>query len=148
MIGLIFFSLFALIMWWAIGKGSNPSPRTQVPGNITTPDITSNSPDNFASQSKMTMGQQQATAKGESYLNMAGFSRQGLIDQLVYEGFSEADATFAVDQLAPNWNEQAAKKAQSYINMSSFSRQGLIDQLIYEGFTEAQAEHGAKAVGY
>ena len=51
----------------------------------------------------MTMSQQQATAKGESYLDMAGFSRQGLIDQLVYEGFSEVDATFAVDQIAPDW---------------------------------------------
>ena len=51
----------------------------------------------------MTMSQQQATAKGESYLDMAGCSRQGLIDQLVYEGFSEVDATFAVDQIAPDW---------------------------------------------
>jgi uncharacterized lipoprotein YddW (UPF0748 family) len=94
------------------------------------------------------MGQQQAVAKGENYLDIVGFSRQGLIDQLVYEGFSETDATFAVDQIAPDWNEQAAKKAQNYINTLSFSRQGLIDQLIYEGFTEAQAEYGAKAVGY
>lgn len=96
----------------------------------------------------MTMGQQQAVGKGEDYLDFAAFSRQGLIDQLVYEGFSEADATFAVDYIAPDWNEQAAQKAQDYIDMSSFSRQGLIDQLVYEGFTAAQAEYGVTAVGY
>lgn len=96
----------------------------------------------------MTMGQKQAVGTAESYLDFAAFSRKGLIEQLVYEGFSEADATFAVDYIAPDWNEQAAKMAQSYIDMSSFSRQRLIDQLVYEGFTEAQAEYGVKAVGY
>jgi len=96
----------------------------------------------------MTMGQEQAVAKGESYLDFAAFSRAGLIKQLVYEDFTKADATFAVDYIKPNWNEQAAKKAQSYIDMTSFSRQGLIDQLVYEGFTQTQAKYGAKAVGY
>jgi hypothetical protein len=96
----------------------------------------------------LTMGQQQAVGKAQDYLDFAAFSRKGLIDQLVYEGFSEADATFAVDYIAPDWNEQAAKKAQDYIDMSSFSRQGLIDQLVYEGFTQAQAEFGVKAIGY
>lgn len=96
----------------------------------------------------MTMGQQQAVAKGQDYLDMAGFSRKGLIEQLVYEGFAEADAAFAVDNLAPDWNAQAAKKAQAYIDMTSFSRKGLIDQLVFDGFTKDQAEQGAKAVGY
>ena len=96
----------------------------------------------------LTMGQKQAVGKGEDYLSFAAFSRKSLIDQLVFEGFSEADATFAVDYIAPDWDEQAAKKAQDYIDMSSFSRQGLIDQLVFEGFTQAEAEYGVKAVGY
>lgn len=98
--------------------------------------------------SNLTMGQQQAVAKAQEYLDFAAFSNQGLVDQLVYEGFSKADATFAVDYIAPDWNAQAAQKAQEYLDMSSFSRQGLIDQLVFEGFTQAQAEYGAKAVGY
>ena len=100
------------------------------------------------SEPALTMGQQQAVAKGQDYLDFAAFSRQGLIDQLVYEGFSEADASFAVDYIAPDWNAQAAQKAQEYLDFSSFSRQGLIDQLVYEGFTQAQAEYGVQAVGY
>ncbi len=96
----------------------------------------------------MTLGQEQAVGKGRDYLGYAAFSRKGLIDQLVYEGFNTADATFAVDTLSPDWNAQAAKKAQEYLDYSSFSRQGLIEQLVYEGFTQAQAESGVKAVGY
>lgn len=96
----------------------------------------------------LTMGQKQAVGKAEDYLSFAAFSRQGLIDQLVFEGFSEADAAFAVDYIAPDWNEQAAKKAQEYIDMTSFSRQGLIEQLVFEGFTQPQAEYGVTAVGY
>ena len=90
-------------------------------------------------QPALTMGQQQAVSKGESYLDLAGFSRQGLIDQLVYEGFSEADATFAVDRIAPDWKQEAVEKAQSYLDMAGFSRKGLIEQLVYEEFSEDEA---------
>ena len=69
------------------------------------------------------------------------------VDQLVYEGFSREDSTFAVEFVDADWFEQAALKAQAYLDMTSFSRSGLIKQLEYEGFTRAQAEHGVAAVG-
>ena len=81
------------------------------------------------------------------YLDTSAFSRTGLIKQLKYEGYSTADATYAVNAVSPNWNEQAAKAAQSYLDTSSFSRSGLIEQLMFEGYTRAQAEYGAKKVG-
>jgi cytoskeletal protein RodZ len=96
----------------------------------------------------LAIGQQQAVLKAQSYLSYTAFSRKGLIEQLVFEGFSKADATFAVGEIAPDWNEQAAKKAKSYLDYTSFSRKGLIDQLVFEGFTQAQAKYGANAVGY
>jgi len=96
----------------------------------------------------MTMGQKQAVGKAKAYLAYSSFSRKGLIEQLIYEGFSEAESTFAVDNIAPDWNAQAAGKARAYLNYTSFSRQSLIDQLVYEGFTQAQAEYGVQAVGY
>ena len=94
--------------------------------------------------------QQAALDSAESYLNnVGGFSRQSLIDQLVYEQFSVADATFAVDTLGVDWNAQAAESAASYIkNVGGFSRGSLIDQLLYEGFTQAQAEYGVSQNGY
>lgn len=98
--------------------------------------------------SALTMGQKQAVAQAESYLDHAAFSRTGLIGQLEYEGFSTEDATFAVDNITVDWNEQAAASAASYLEFTSFSRSGLIEQLIYEGFTPEQAEIGVTAVGY
>lgn len=94
-------------------------------------------------ESNLTAGQENAIAKAESYLEFTSFSRKGLIEQLEFEGFSTADAKFAVDYLKIDWNEQAAKKAQSYLEFSSFSKQGLIEQLVFEGFTQAQAKYGA-----
>src|SRR5688500_12143373 len=98
----------------------------------------------------MTMAQEQAIGAAESYLNVSAFSRKGLINQLssAYgEGFTVADATYAVDHITVDWNEQAAKSAKSYLQVTNFSRKGLIDQLESssgEGFTHAQAVYGAK----
>lgn len=94
-----------------------------------------------------TMSQQNARNKAGDYLEFAAFSRSGLIDQLVFEKYSPADATWAVDHMTVNWNEQAAKKAKDYLDMTSFSRPGLVDQLIFEGYTPAQAEYGVSKTG-
>lgn len=97
---------------------------------------------------KLTMGQQNAVSKAQSYLNLTGFSRTGLIDQLKFEGFSVEDATFGADNAGADWNAECAEKAQSYIDMTSFSRDGLAEQLAFEGFLPAEIEHGLTAVGY
>jgi hypothetical protein len=99
-------------------------------------------------QPALPMGQQQAVDSAQGYIDMGGFSRTKLVEQLVYEGFSNADAEFAVNYVNPDWNAQAAQSAQSYIDMGGFSRQALIEQLVFEGFTQAQAAYGASAVGY
>ncbi|NHM15970.1 hypothetical protein GMI69_04720 [Eggerthellaceae bacterium zg-887] len=82
-----------------------------------------------------------------SYLNSSAFSRQGLIDQLKYEGFSTSTAAAAVDATKTNWNQQAVKKAKQYLDTSAFSYQGLVDQLKFEKFTGSQAKHGASNCG-
>ncbi len=118
--------------------------------DITTSDYSSNDTSNDTSDdsSNLTMGQQNALGTAESYLNYSAFSHDGLVEQLEYEGYSNEEATYAVDNCGADWNEQAANCAQSYLDYSSFSRDGLIEQLEYEGFTTTQAEYGAKAVGY
>lgn len=93
------------------------------------------------------VSQQNAVSKAMEYLNFTSFSRQGLIEQLVYDEFSTADAVFAVDSISVDWNEQAAKKAAEYLNFSSFSRGGLIDQLVFDGFTQSQAQYGVSTTG-
>ena len=94
-----------------------------------------------------TVNQTNAREKAEQYLDYSAFSRQGLIQQLEYEGFSKIDAEYGTDALNADWREQAALKAKQYLDYSSFSRQGLVDQLLYEGFTQKQAEYGVSTTG-
>lgn len=42
---------------------------------------------------------EQAALSAESYLDFTSFSRQGLIDQLIYEGFSNGEALFGVNSV-------------------------------------------------
>lgn len=98
-------------------------------------------------QDSLTVSQENAVRKAESYVELMPFSRSGLIDQLKYEGYSPEDSTFAVDSLNVDWNGQAVKKAESYLELMPFSYSGLIDQLKYEGFTQEQAEYGVSRTG-
>ena len=83
-----------------------------------------------------------------SYLKSSSFSKNGLIKQLIYEGFDESTATLAVDSLTSvDWKEQAALTGAAYLKTSGFSRSGLIEQLEYEGFTNSEATYGADANG-
>lgn len=95
-----------------------------------------------------TIGEKNALSTAKNYLNYMSFSYSGLIKQLEFEGYSNSEATYGVDNCGADWNEQAAKKAKEYINYMSFSRSGLIKQLEYEGFTSEQAEYGVTAIGY
>jgi hypothetical protein len=96
---------------------------------------------------ELTTSQANAVDTAADYLDYDAFSKKGLIDQLKYEGFSTADATFGVNHITVDWNEQAVAKAKSYLEYDSFSRSGLIQQLKFEGFTTAQAKHGVDAAG-
>lgn len=108
-----------------------------------TSDDTSSAP----AKPKYTVPQTQAIGAASDYLDTASFSRSGLIDQLKFEGFSVADATFALNHMKVDWNVQAQGSAKDYLQTSSFSRVGLIEQLKFEGFTPAQAIYGVNHVG-
>ena len=76
-----------------------------------------------------------------------GSEGTGLIDQLIFNGFSDADAAWGVDSLNVDWFAQAALKAESYLKVTAFSRSGLVDQLMFNGFTPEQAESGVTRAG-
>ncbi|WP_296139234.1 Ltp family lipoprotein [uncultured Tessaracoccus sp.] len=94
----------------------------------------------------ITVSQSNAIDKARGYLSFAAFSRKDLIEQLEYEGFSKADATFAVERIAPDWDEQAVKKATSYLDTMAFSKRGLREQLEFDGFSKAQATQAVDQV--
>ena len=83
--------------------------------------------------------------QAKSYLNYSAFSKQGLIEQLEYEGFTSSEARTAVNSLSVDWNVQAQCQAGDYLSFSAFSKQGLIEQLEYEGFTSSEARAGANS---
>lgn len=96
-----------------------------------------------------TASQQQALSSAQGYVSDGqGFSRQGLIDQLTFEKFSVADATYAANNSGANWYDQAVTSAKGYMSDGQgFSRGSLIDQLTFEKFTYAQASYAAGKVG-
>lgn len=97
--------------------------------------------------------QKNAVRSAKQYLDMSGFSRSGLIQQLssdAGEGYNKNDATVAVDSLSVDWSKQAERSAQQYLDMMGFSCKGLIQQLSSSAgdrYTKDQATHGARAAG-
>ena len=83
---------------------------------------------------------------------MSGFSKQGLYEQLsssAGEGFTPAEAQYAVDHVDADWNKEAVESARSYLEMSPMSRADLIQQLSSsagEGFTYEQALYAVNKV--
>ena len=99
------------------------------------------------SKPSLTLEQENALEEAESYLKYSDFSREGLIDQLLYEGYSEETSQWAADTVDVDWMAEALDCAESYIRYSGFSYTGLLDQLDYEGFTPEQAAYGADNCG-
>jgi hypothetical protein len=101
----------------------------------------------------LTGPQKNAVRSAKQYLDMSGFSRNGLIHQLssdAGDGYKVADATVAVDSLNVDWNKQAERSAKQYLDMMGFSCKGLIQQLSSSAgdrYTKEQATHGARAAG-
>lgn len=143
----------ALIFGDETTDAANPSDSTVTVTGVTVRTTTTTTP-RTTSTSKVadtkpstTRSQQNAIRAAENYLAFTSFSRSGLIDQLMFEGYTKSDATFAVDHISVDWNEQAWKKAEDYLSIMPFSRQGLIDQLLFEGFTDQQARYGVDRAG-
>lgn len=95
-----------------------------------------------------TLAQSNALRAAKAYLNYTAFSYQGLIDQLEFEKYPNADAVYAADKCGADWNEQAVKSAKNYLDLTAFSRNSLIEQLEFDGFTNEEAVYGAKMNGY
>ena len=158
-LGLSIVSVFVIA---TVAAGSSTTPAVAAPAPpassapaVTTPTEAPAAPASSApapakpAAPEVTVSQQQALDSARSYLDMGGFSRAGLINQLhQFEKFPEADATWAADHSGADWNAQAVLSAKSYMDMGGFSRGSLIDQLHqFEKFTLAQATYAANHVG-
>ena len=95
----------------------------------------------------VTAGMKNAVKKAQSYIKYSGFSRQRLIDQLAYEGFTAEECIYGADNCGANWTLECVENAKSYIRSSGFSRQKLIEQLTYEGFSAADCLYAVDNCG-
>jgi hypothetical protein len=97
---------------------------------------------------------QQAADAANGYLSEGqGFSQASLTQQLTSsagDGFTQAQAEYAINYLHPDWDAQAVDAAKGYMQMGGFSQASLIQQLTSsagDGFTQTQAEYAASQVG-
>lgn len=88
-------------------------------------------------------------AYGYLSLDRVSLSYETLINQLVYEGYSESTATYAADNCGADWYAQAVKAAQFIkedLHGSDLDYDDLVFFLEIDGFTEDQAIYGADYV--
>jgi hypothetical protein len=87
-----------------------------------------------------------ALGTAQAYLTTMAFSKEGLRNQLSFEGYNGAAATYAVNNVVADWDKQAVRAAKKYLELMSFSKSGLAQQLVLgDHYTEAQAAKGANA---
>lgn len=84
---------------------------------------------------------QDPSDQAQSYLKYKAWSRDGLVAQLVHDGYDEDEAAQAVDSLGMDWNQQATDMAQEYLDYTSMSRERLESQLRHEQFTPDQVAY-------
>src|SRR5689334_9595469 len=108
----------------SVGGSSSATTATaadtsvNVAGTTSQPDVTVSQTEAPAAP-QYTTAQQEAIDSAQSYLEMSGFSRAGLIEQLsskAGEGFRKADAVFAVNHIKVDWNREAVEAASSYLD--------------------------------
>ncbi len=77
------------------------------------------------------------------YLDALYFSREELIAQLVYEGYTDDESVAAVDSLTVDWFDQAAGAAMDYLEFDSYTELDLAQILLNAGFSPEEAKYGA-----
>lgn len=83
----------------------------------------------------LTREEQDALDHALELLETIPYSREGLISQMVHDGYAEAAAAAAVDRTGLDWKEQAVKSAEEYVKYLPMSRTGVAQMLEYDRFT-------------
>jgi len=101
---------------------------------------------------KLSSSEKNAYDSAKSYLAVKAFSKRNLINQLtsVNEGYSDSDATVAVNSLSVDWKEEARLAAKEYENLFGYSCKALINQLTSsagDGYTDEEAIYAANKIG-
>ena len=140
---LVGFLVIAIIVGSSSGNVDNSGDQGSDPTTSSGEKENSGSNGNNDSN-KATVGQTNALRSAKNYLRTMPFSKEGLKKQLEFEGYTESEALYGVNNCGANWKEQAEKAAKNYLKIMPFSRQELIDQLEFEGYTAEEARYGVE----
>lgn len=104
----------------------------------------------------------QAVRSGRSYLDMMPFTYDKLVEQLIFDRFSESEAEFAANYIFHKYGieegemdrsqetelnrRNAIIRAEEYLEFSSFSFDSLVGQLVFEGFDKADAKYAVQSL--
>ena len=83
----------------------------------------------------------EAVEEAKDTLDAGEYSYQGLIDQLIFERFTPAQAKYGADHCNANWNKQAVRSANAYLKDGMCSIRELTEYLEDEKFTEEQIQY-------
>lgn len=100
------------------------------------------------SAESVTVGMEKALDSAKFHLSSASYSKKALAALLESDGYSAAEAAFAVENCGADWNKEAFKTAKELLSFSSFSKEALVFQLEIKGFTHEEALFGAEQNGY
>ncbi|MGG5171864.1 TM2 domain-containing protein [Pseudarthrobacter sp. J1738] len=114
-------------------------PSTQLPSRIS-PEALADAED-----AAQTSGQLMAVLEAESTLRLHPHSRAALIKAVQEDGFSNVDATWAVDHLKISWNEEALLECRDFASQSWSSETEIKNHLKTKGFSEKQSSYAIKA---
>ena len=81
------------------------------------------------------------------YFDSGNYSYSALVDKLVQDGYSAAEAEQAANNCGADWNALAAGKAKELLQSRVLTKEELVDQLVFEGYTFGQAAYAAEANG-
>ena len=73
-----------------------------------------------------TENQQKALDKANEYVDTLPLSREGLIKQLEYDGYTTDVATYAADNCSTNWNKEAKEMAEQYMDSTTYTYKDMV----------------------
>ncbi len=132
----------------------SPSPSPSQNSTTDTTDTTTTTDTTDTTETKKedkiakseTVGEKAALDKSNDYLSIMHFSKEGLREQLEFEGFTTEEIDYAINNQSVDWSEQALGKGKEYMNTMSFSKTGLKEQLLFDGFTDEQATYAVNEI--
>ncbi len=93
-----------------------------------------------------TTGDIKALEKAKSYVSSLGISKASLKDFLIGDGFTESQATYAVDNCGADWNQEALQQAQSFMSSLNLPKSELEKYLLIAEFTETEAQYAVNII--